>query len=214
MLKKNQEVLWEIDPDEIWVCPVCDLIHEPVHVGYGYFVKCKRCGHILYMPKRDSVQRTLVYALTGLLIFIPANFLPIMTLNVMGIDGAGSIFDSFTVFWNQGYLFVAVIVGLTSILFPLIKLGLLFFISFCLFIRRYPSPLPFLMRMAHHLDEWAMLEVYMLGILVAIIKLHNMAHIHYDIGFMCFIGLMVVTLSSSVALDEHLYWHLIEKRPQ
>ncbi len=203
-----------IDPDSVWVCPVCDLIHEPVHVEPGYGVVCRRCGHTLYAPKKDSIERTMAYALTGLLLFIPANFLPIMTLNILGIEGTGSIYDSVTAFWDQGYYFVAIIVGLTSLVFPFIKLSLLFVISFCLFIRRYPSDLPAFMRLCHHLDEWAMLEVYMLGILVAIIKLHHMAHIHYDIGFMCFIALMVVTLSSSVALDEHLYWERIEKRPR
>ncbi len=203
-----------IDPESVWVCPVCDLIHRPVSVEPGYVVICKRCGHTLYAPKKDSIERTMAYALTGLLLFVPANFLPIMTLNILGIEGSGSIYESVTAFWQLGYYFVAVIVGLTSLVFPFIKLSILFGVSFCLFIRRYPSALPDFMRLFLHLDEWAMLEVYMLGILVAIIKLHHMAHIHYNIGFVCFIFLMVVTLSSSVSMDEHLFWKRIEERPR
>ncbi len=199
-------------PEEILVCPVCDMVHERRDVEPGQVLACSRCGNVLLAPEKNSVEKTLAYSLTGLLLFIPANFLPIMTLNILGTEGSGSVYDSVTSFWSQGYYFVAIVVGLTSLGFPLVKLSLHFFVSTCLWMGIRPSHLPSAMRMCHHLDEWAMLEVYMLGILISIIKLHHMAHIEYDIGFACFIILMIVTVSSSLAIDEHLFWELIEKK--
>jgi paraquat-inducible protein A len=197
---------------DLLACPDCDLLLEHKHIEHGEKACCPRCGHVLHAPKRNSVDKTLALALTGLLLFIPANFLPIMTLDTMGFMQAGSIFDGIRVIYESGYLFVALMVALTSFAFPLVKLSLLFYVSLHLKLKRYPHDLPLFMRLYKHLDEWGMLEVYMVGILVAIIKLHHMAHIHYDFGFFCFIGLLFVALASSVSMDEHEFWQRIEER--
>ncbi len=192
-------------------CPDCDLLLKKVDVDPGDASLCPRCGSNLDSPKQDSIDKTLALATSGLILFIPANFMSIMSLNIMGMKGSGSVYDSIIAFFDSGYFFVAMILGLTSLIFPFVKLSLLFAVSLCLKIKRYPAFLKNLMRWYHHLDEWGMLEVYMLGILISIIKLHHMAHIHYDPGFFCFIGLLIVALSSSSAMDEHLFWELIEK---
>ncbi len=202
-----------INPADMLACPDCDMLLQKNHVEPGQKACCPRCGHVLHAPVKDSVDKTLVCALTGLLLFIPANFLPIMTLDTMGLEQAGSVFDGITVIYKSGYLFVSLMVAVTSVIFPLVKLSLLFIVSFCLKIKRYPDMLPQLLRCYRHLDEWGMLEVYMVGILVSIIKLHHMAHIHYDFGFACFIALLGMALFTSVVMDEHEFWERIEKKP-
>ncbi|MEA3548705.1 MAG: paraquat-inducible protein A [Thermodesulfobacteriota bacterium] len=199
--------------NDLLACPDCDLLLEQRHLEPGRKACCPRCGHVLYAPKRNSVDKTLALALTGLILFIPANFLPIMTLDTMGFKQAGSIFDGIRVIYESGYFFVALIVGLTSFAFPFVKLFLLFYVSLHLKLKRYPHDLPLFMRWYRHLDEWGMLEVYMIGILVAIIKLHHIAHIHYDFGFFCFIALLFVALASSVSMDKHEFWERIEEKP-
>jgi paraquat-inducible protein A len=208
-----EETGQQIDTADLMACPDCDMLFKKLHVEPGQVVNCSRCGHTLHAPCSDSVTKTLSLALTGLLLFIPANFMSIMSLNIMGKEGSGSIYDGIIAFNESGYVFVALMVGLTSFFFPFIKLFLLFIISLCLKLKRYPDNLPLLMRWYHHLDEWGMLEVYMVGILVSIIKLYHMAHIHYDTGLFCFVALLIVSLSSSSSMDEHLFWELIEKKP-
>jgi paraquat-inducible protein A len=88
----------------------------------------------------------------------------------------------------------------------------LFSVSLQLKIRLYSKSLPFLLRTAHHLDEWGMLEVYMIGILVTIVKMLHMAHVEYDMGFLCFIGLLATTLSSSATMDRALFWREIGRQ--
>ena len=198
----------------VMACPDCDLLFQKFYSIPGQVVSCTRCGHILYAPQEDSVDKTLALSLTGLILFLPANFLPIMTLDIMGIKGDGSIYDAIIVFAESGFLIVAIMTGLTSFLFPLIKLFLLFCISLGLKLHRFTSRLPLMMRWYRHLDEWGMLEVYMVGILVSIIKLKHMAHIQYNIGFLCFIGLLCVALAASTSVDAHEFWELIEKQQQ
>ncbi|MGW8194219.1 MAG: paraquat-inducible protein A, partial [Desulforhopalus sp.] len=97
------------------------------------------------------------------------------------------------------------------ILFPILKLGLLFLVSFSILSRHVFGPVKYLFRIYQHLSEWGMVEVYMLGILVAVIKMYSMASINYDTGFFCFAALVVLTVWSSTIIDEQLFWDLIEK---
>ena len=201
----------ELDLSQVIACPGCDLLLEKLPVDQGEKLSCPRCDEILLAPKKDSINNSLILALTGLLLFPYAIFLPIMTLDTMGLKNIGTIFDGVISTWNSGYIFVASILALTSIIFPLIKFILLFCISLNLKFGRNPYYLPSLMRTYIHLDEWGMLEVFMIGILVTIIKMHHMANIHYDVGFFCFIALMMIALGSSIMLDKEEFWVKIER---
>jgi len=128
----------------------------------------------------------------------------------LGIENSGTIFDGIISTWHTGYWLVAGILAMTSVAFPLIKLFLIFWISLNLKRKRIPGYLPQMMRIYVHADEWGMLEVMMIGILVTIIKMHHMAHIHYDTGFFCFTALMLTALGSSLALDKTEFWRQIE----
>jgi paraquat-inducible protein A len=133
-----------------------------------------------------------------------------MTLDTMGLKNSGTIFDGIISTWHTGYWFVAIILALTSIVFPLIKLLLIFWVSLNLKFKRIPGYLPQMMRLYVHSDEWGMLEVLMIGILVTIIKMHHMANIEYNTGFFCFTALMLTALGSSLALDKFEFWKQIE----
>jgi len=197
--------------EQVIACPGCDLLVGRQHLNPGEKLYCPRCNEVLLAPKKNSIERSLALSLTVLLLFPSAMFLPIMTLDTMGLKNSGSIFDGVISTMATKHVFVGIILALTSIFFPLIKLALLFLVSLNLKLKRHPKTLPLMMRSYIHLDEWGMLEVFMIGVLVTIIKIHHMAHIRYDAGFFCFVGLMLVALCSSAMLDEDNYWHLIEE---
>ena len=198
------------DLDQVLACPGCDLLLEKRPVHPGERLCCPRCDEILIAPKNNSVNNSLALALTGLILFPYALFMPIMTLDTMGLKNSGTIFDGIISTWHTGYWFVAIILALTSIVFPLIKLLLIFWVSLNLKLKRIPGYLPQLMRLYVHSDEWGMLEVLMIGILVTIIKMHHMANIEYNTGFFCFTALMLTALGSSLALDKFEFWKQIE----
>lgn len=200
----------QLDLDKIMACHGCDLLLEDIPVKPDEKLLCPRCGETLKAPKKDSVNRSLALSLTGLILFPFAMFMPVMTLDTMGLENSGNIVDGIITTWLLDHWFVAVILALTSCLFPLAKLTLLFIITLSLKLKRYPDYLRLLMRTYIHFDEWGMLEVYMIGILVTIIKIHHMANIHYDVGFFCFIGILGATLAASAIMDEEEFWNLIE----
>ncbi|MBW1645226.1 MAG: paraquat-inducible protein A [Deltaproteobacteria bacterium] len=198
-------------PDNLLACHGCDLLLERREIGPGEELCCPRCGEVLLVAHRNPIERCLVLSLTGLLFLPFAFFMPLMTLDTMGLKNSGNIFDGVIHVWSTGYYFVAVILALTTIVFPLLKLGILFVVSLSLKRQRYADSLRWLMRLYVHLDEWAMLEVYMIGILVTIVKMHHLAHIKYDAGFFCFLGLLGATLSASLLMDREQFWQEIDR---
>lgn len=192
-------------------CHSCDLLLQKALSGTGKKLYCPRCKTPLYQKKVNSINKILAICISGLMIYFPAIFYPLLSLNSLGIYQQGSIFDAFLSFYHQQYYFVSVILFLTSILFPLLKICLLLSVVLQIKFKRYSRSLAFLFRTANSLDEWGMPDVYLLAIFVSIIKISSVATIEYNSGFYCFLFLVIMTRATVSALDRDLFWSKIEK---
>ncbi len=195
--------------DDVILCPDCDLLLEATTLEAGTKIVCPRCHATLRTPVTNTVEKTMALSLTGLVLFVPAMFLPLLSFDVVGLESSGDIISSSLAMIRTGFIFTGIAVLLTSVLIPLAKLLILFTVSLQVQLQKSNRKTAIAFRLYRHLDEWGMLEVYMIGILVTIIKMMHMAKINYDAGFFCFVGLLLVTLSSSVFLDEHYFWEKI-----
>lgn len=201
-----------MDERKITACSGCDFLLEKQVVDIGKVGCCPRCGTVLAAPVKNSVNRTCAISLTGLLLYLPAMFFPLVSLDALGMEEHGSIIDGFTTFYHSGYPLVAIVVLLTSILLPLAKLLILFFCSFCLWVGYYPSILAFMLRTYHHLQEWGMDEVYLISIFVTLVKVYEMADISYEMGFFAFLGMVFTTVCLSSIVDLDYFWEAFEER--
>lgn len=200
-----------IRPEDYWGCPNCDLLVQKVVLEEQQKAACPRCGKVLYAPIYGSIEKTLAVSISALILFFPAMVLPIMTMNILGNIRSQTILQSVAAVFNDGHYIVAMMVFITCVLVPLLKITILFYVSLALF-RRIKLPLlRWSYRIYHHIDEWGMLEIYMLGIIVSIVKLEGMSDLSFNVGMLIFSCLLVVTLLSSVFLDEHLFWERIEQ---
>jgi len=198
-------------PDDWIACKDCDLLLEHVDTPLGEKALCPRCDNPLYQPRQQTVERTLALTLTGLLLFIPANLLPVMSLSLVGQETSTTIYQGSLVLFHEGLYWTALLVLFASIVIPFCKLLLVLFVSAHLYLERSSALLPYAFRYYHYLDEWGMLEVYMLGVLVAVVKLKGMASIIPGIGLYCFVALLLVTTLMSSLLDEDDFWKRIEQ---
>jgi paraquat-inducible protein A len=196
---------------ENWIaCKDCDLLIERVDTPPGDKALCPRCENPLYQRRQQGIERTLALAITGLLLFIPANLLPVMSLQLIGHETSTTIYEGSLVLFREGLYWTALLVFSASVVIPLCKLLLMLFVSGTLQLGRSSRLLPYAMRYYHHIDEWGMLEVYMLSVLVAVVKLKGMASVIPDVGLYCFIGLLLVTTLMSSLLDQDDVWERIE----
>jgi len=135
--------------------------------------------------------------------------LPIMTLNALGLEQSANVIQWVSALFRTGFHMVGIVVLFTVAVIPLLKLLLLFYVSMAIRFKADCTTGSFF-RFYQRMDEWGMLEICMLGILVSIIKLKDLAQISYGIGLFCFVLLLTITLLASVTLDEHKYWSSIK----
>lgn len=149
--------------------------------------------------------------LAALLLYFPANFLPIMQLNLLGRVTHDTVWSGVLSLYNSGMQGIAVVVFLCSMAVPLMKLLCQLAVLLCIAIDR-AKPLGLLLyRFYHHLREWGMLEVYLLGILVSIIKLRDMAELSLGVGLACFAGLLVVQVWLELVMSPHQVWEALSE---
>lgn len=140
---------------------------------------------------------------------IPANLLPMIGINILGNSMDGNLWTGVAVLLKEDMWAVAILVLLSSVLLPFVNMGLAFLISFHLFIEKPNSHLVRWMRWLQHLNEWAMLEVYALGIIVACVKLAGMAELRFGLGLYAFIGLLFINAMLANEMDVYLFWQRI-----
>jgi len=199
-----------VQTNKFTVCPGCDLLLHEVQPTPGHTVICPRCQRRLHREQPNSIQRSLAIAASGMLLFLPANFLPLMSLHVLGADTSSSLFSASLSMFAQGQPFVGLIVLLTGFVFPLLTLSLLFWVSAGLFLGIKTRWMPDFMRWYQHLSEWAMTDVYLIGVFVTIIKMNHTADIDFNVGFFCFLGLVMITVAAQGSVDKPLFWKLLE----
>ncbi|WP_432696607.1 paraquat-inducible protein A [Marinobacterium sp. YM272] len=191
-------------------CHECDLLLSRPVISGDEVVYCPRCGSRLISSHPNSVERSLALALAGLILLLPANLFPVLTLEVLGRQQAQTIFSSAMALYDDNLPVVALCILLFAALVPLTKFVLLTYLSLALHLQKPWPGLALAMRGYQHLDEWSMLEVYLIGVLVSVVKLVDIAEVHPGLGLYSLGTLILVTTLSSSQLDPDLFWHQIE----
>ncbi len=188
-------------------CHECDLIHRVRALPPGGKAGCIRCGALLYQHKRNSLERSLAFVLAGLTLFILANSFPFLALRIGSQIRETTLITGIQELYSQHMQIVAMLVFFTTILAPLFQMICLLYILLPLRFNRKPRRLPVVFRFVHSMQPWSMMEVFMVGILVSVVKLAKMAQIIPGISLFCFLALIFVLAAMTVSLDAHLIWH-------
>lgn len=199
-----------LTPQSLTACPECDLLLKHADLAVGEKAVCPRCGYLLHRAREQSIERVLALSVAGLVLAVPANFLPLIGIRFMGNSNESTLWAGAWGLFTEGLWLVAILVFLASICIPVINLGLAFLISAHLYWQRPARHLAHWMRWLQHLEEWAMLEVYMLGIIVACVKLADTTDVHFGLGLYAFIALLLVNVMLATSLDEYLFWQRID----
>jgi paraquat-inducible protein A len=197
--------------DQLIACHECDLLMHHPHPGEEQKACCPRCGYEMVVHRAHMRRRALALVLTALILFVPANFLPIMSLNLLGQNAVDTVWSGVVGLYHSDMRGVAVVVFLCSMLIPLLKLLCQLFVLLSLPRRAWRTYAIAYYRIYHHLREWGMLEVYLFGILVSIVKLIGMAELHLGVGLACFIALMLAQIWLEVTMSPHQVWDALSE---
>lgn len=203
------ESLSELELKQLIACHECDLLMRKPAADQGERVVCPRCGYELYTHRHQVVRRSMALVIAALLLYVPANFLPIMQLNLLGQASDDTVWSGVLGLYNSGMHGIAVVVFLCSMAVPLLKLLCQFAVLLSIRLDIGRSYGLLLYRIYHHLRDWGMLEVYLMGILVALVKLADLAEVTLGLGLLCFIALLLVQVWLEVTMSPHQIWEAL-----
>ena len=198
--------------DSLIACHECDAIHRIKPLPAKATAYCIRCGAVLYKHKPNSLERTLAFALAALILFILANSFPFLGMRIGSQVRETTLITGIHELYIQGMQVIAVLVLLTTILVPFIQMMCLFYLLVPLKFGRVPRYLPQVLRFLNRLAPWSMVEVFMVGILVSLVKLAGMAKIIPGISVYSFMALIFALAAMLVSLDTHLIWQKWEEQ--
>lgn len=186
-------------------CHECDLLQRQVGLAAGGLATCDRCGAILFRDHSKTFNRALAFSIAGLIVFVIANSFPIVGLEVKGELVQTTLFGAVQALYAD-QPFVAALVLITTIVMPLVVLGALAALLLPLHLGYAPSHTGALFRALRAAEPWCMVEVFMLGVLVALVKLAHIATVVPGIAAWSFGALVVLLAVATSAFDPNRLW--------
>jgi len=190
----------------LFVCHECDALQRVPAVEPGHDAICIRCKSRLFRNPRGGIDKPLAFVIAVMIMFIVANIHPIMDLTIVGVKLTTTITGAAYVFWQSGSPELAAIVWLPSVLIPGLIIAGLFYVLFSIrFQLNWPYTKPILVLIGRLLP-WGMMDVFLLGILVSMVKLVALASVIVGIGFYAFVLSVVFYAATIASLEPHTLW--------
>lgn len=192
--------------DALTECLECGLLQRIPALPAGGVARCARCGCALHRDRPDSLNRTLALTLAGVVLYIVANAFPFLSFEMQGQATTTTLITGVIDLYRAGDWPIAAVVLFTSLLAPGLQLLLLMLVLVPLALSRMPPWLPRLFRWIRTLTPWGMMDVFLLGILVSVVKLAEMATIVPGTSLFAFGALILVLAAAQSSLDPELVW--------
>ena len=186
-------------------CKICGLVQRLENVPPRHLAECARCDGILQCYHPNSRARTAALSLAALCLYVPANIYPIMVMEYMGRHTQNTVLGSVRALYRDGMWAVAGLVFAASILVPLLKLFGLFFLVTNLG-RRWQKARTLVHKAICIMGPWAMLDVFLLALMVALIRFGKFATVIPGPGIFVFASVVVLTILASSSYDPRLIW--------
>jgi len=191
-------------------CDDCDLLQRVPPLPFGGKARCSRCGALLAVRPSDPIDRPLALTVAAGILFVVANLEPMMGLSAVGRTASTTILGGAYQMWIEGEPVTAAIVAFCAVIAP--GFYILFMLAVLLAVRRarVPGWVGEALRWGLHMQPWAMYEVMLLGVLVALIKIAELASVDPGAGMYALGALVVLFPAIAVTFDPREVWKRVE----
>jgi paraquat-inducible protein A len=187
------------------LCHACGLVSNVPPAAHA---DCPRCGAALHRRKPDSLTRTWALVLTAMILYVPANILPVMTVISLGSGEPDTIMSGVVALADSGMWPLAALVFFASVTVPVLKLAGL--IILLVSTRRGAvgrlQDRTVLYRVVEAVGRWSMIDIFMISILVALVQLGQIATIEPGLGAVSFAAVVIITMIAAMSFDPRLMW--------
>ena len=196
------------------LCHDCHMLVDMTHVPPGRTAICPRCGSIVHLRKPNSLVRTWALLIASAIFYLPANLLPITTTTSLGSTQADTIISGVIYFLKNGSIAVGLIIFIASIFVPLLKMLILSYLLLTVHFRsiRRPRDRTRLYRITEVVGRWSMIDIYVVTIMVALVKLGAIADVDAGPAAAFFAAVVVLTMLAAESFDSRLIWDVVEEK--
>jgi paraquat-inducible protein A len=198
-------------PDvSLTACPDCDLVQRLPELAPGASAHCPRCDRELWRRREDSLDRTLALALAAAALYAIANSVPMLGLTAVGRQASTTVVGGAEQLWRDGQQVVAGLVLFAAVIAPALQIG--FMVAIMLGARRERAPGWVGTLLRHHptTRTWSMIEVMMLGVLVALIKIADYATVVPGTALFALGGLVFLLAAMQASFDPREVWNRVQ----
>lgn len=196
-------------PKGVVACPDCGLIQNLPSLPSKGKLECARCGHVLERTAGRSINAALAMTLSALFLLLPANFLPLLKVNIFGVHHTSVLASGIWSVAAQGWPIVAIILALELLILPFLRFTMLAIVLLTLETEHHPHWLGKMFRWSEQIDQWAMLDVFLIGFGIGYERVAPFLPISIGVGGWCVIGLAFLTMVTRATLERREIWRRI-----
>ena len=190
-------------------CPHCDLLQRLPEVAPGASARCPRCDKELWRHREDSFNRTLALTLAAAVLYVVANTVPMLGLTAVGHEASTTVVGGAQQLWHDGQQIVAVLVLFAAVISPALQIGFMLLIA----VGAARTPARWVGTLLRHLPitrTWSMIEVMLLGVLVALTKIADYATVIPGVALFALGALVFLLAAMQSSFDPREVWDRVE----
>jgi paraquat-inducible protein A len=191
-------------PDLV-VCNECNAVHARITLARGTVARCARCNALLGRGHVIGTEKLLAFSIAALLLIIIGNSAPIVTLDLQGVVTRATLPEAIEATWDAGQPFVAVLTAATALVFPLVFTVLRLYLVGSLVRGIVPRGFVPAMHMLGFVTRWGMVEVFLLGTLVAVVRCASLTSATPGIGLFAYAAITLL-ITAITAAGTHTLW--------
>ncbi|WP_394780545.1 paraquat-inducible protein A [Undibacterium sp.] len=188
------------------VCHECDLVCHAAPLAAGETASCPRCHATLYRNSRATLDQGLAVAVTAAILLVILNAFPLLALKVQQVSRDTTLFHAALSMWDDGMHAISLLVILTTMLAPALQIGIALYVLTSLKFGEAARALGAPMRLLQKIRPWSMVEVFMLGLLVSLVKLQNLADIVIGPALWSCSGMICISAALASILTPRNVW--------
>jgi paraquat-inducible protein A len=203
------------DPAELVACPYCDALNRAADPPPGGRLRCGRCGEVLMTNRPGALDRTLAAAFASVILMVGAVLFPFLQLSTFGIERSASVLDAALAFSSGLMTPLALAVGMLIIVIPLMRALALAYVILPLRLGRPAAPgARDALRLAAQLKPWSMAEIFIIGVVVALVKVAGMASVTLGPAFWAMAAIVLLVVLEGASLCEWSLWRTLDRSPR
>lgn len=201
------------DLRDLVACPACDTLHRFSDIPQGGQGRCKRCHHVLATPRRNAMTRIVMLAVTGTILMVSAISFPFLTIETHGLRQQASVIDTILAYSDGLMVPLSLAMAALIVVLPVMRLLAILYTIAPMALGHSPARgAAQAFRLAEYLKPWAMAEVFLVGVAVALVKVGGLATLTIGPAFWAFVGLVIITVLKDNFMSSLIIWKTLEAR--